>query len=88
VLRSWAVPKGLPEPDAPNRLAIAVPDHALDHLTYTDATKRIADTGTWELVDRTDRRAVFLLHGRAGTARYALITTGDGLLLRRVRDPA
>jgi hypothetical protein len=87
VLRSWALPKGLPAAAGPNRLAIAVPDHALDHLTYTDATKRIADTGTWELVDRTDRRTVFLLHGRGGTARYALISTEQGLLLHRMREP-
>ncbi|MCW2691740.1 MAG: ATP-dependent ligase, partial [Mycobacterium sp.] len=45
------------------------------------------DTGTWELVDRTDRRTVFVLHGRDGDARYALITTDQGLLLHRMREP-
>jgi len=86
VLRSWAVPRGLPTSPGRPRLAIAVPDHDLDHLTYTDDTKLIADVGWWELVDRDDRRTVFVLHGRSGTVRYALITTEDGLLLSRTKE--
>ncbi len=45
VLRSWAVPKGLPQDNAHDRLAIPVEDHEVDHATYEDDTKRIADTG-------------------------------------------
>jgi hypothetical protein len=37
VLRSWAVPRGLPDDPGENRLAIAVADHAMDHLAYVDA---------------------------------------------------
>lgn len=81
VLRSWAVPKGLPTEPGRNRLAVPVDDHALEHASFTDATKRIADTGWWELEDRDERRFVFVLHGRAGSRRYALITTGAGALL-------
>src|SRR6187455_479276 len=75
VLRSWAVPKGLPTDPAENRLAVAVSDHDLDHLTYTDAEKSIADIGWWQEIDRTDRRLLFTLHGRGGARRYALIRT-------------
>jgi hypothetical protein len=85
VLRSWAVPRGLPT-GRENRLAIAVPDHDLDHLTYTDEGKSIADIGWWEEVDRTDRRIVFVLHGRERSTRYALIDTGDAWLLRRTTE--
>jgi hypothetical protein len=88
VLRSWAVPKGLPPGSGADRLAIAVDDHDIEHLTYEDEHKRIADIGTWELHDRNDRRWVFTLHGRSGSVRYALITTPRGLLLHRVaRQP-
>ena len=59
VLRSWAVPRGLPVDPAVNRLAVAVPDHDMDHLTYTDEDKSIADIGWWEEHDRTDRRILF-----------------------------
>lgn len=82
MLRSWALPKGLPTASARNRLAIAVPDHDLDHLTDEDASKSIADSGWWELEDRDERRTVFVLHGRTGSRRYALVRTrgaGDRL---------
>ena len=68
VLRSWALPRGLPTDPGENRLAVQVPDHELEHLTYEDEDKSIADIGWWELEDRTDRRFVFVLHGVAGPA--------------------
>jgi DNA ligase D-like protein (predicted 3'-phosphoesterase) len=86
VLRSWAVPRGLPDIPADNRLAIAVPDHELDHLTYQDADKTISDEGTWEENDRNDRRLVFTLYGRDHARRYALIRTGRDWLLHLTRD--
>jgi DNA ligase D-like protein (predicted 3'-phosphoesterase) len=86
VLRSWALPRGLPSEPSKNRLAVAVPDHAMDHVDYTDADKFIADTGWWELEDRTDRRMLFVLHGRAGSRRYALIKTDQDWLLHLTKD--
>jgi len=86
VLRSWAVPRGLPDDSTENRLAIAVPDHAMDHLTYTDAEKFIADTGNWEEIDRNDRRLVFALHGRNRSRRYALIRTDRDWLLHLTNE--
>ncbi|WP_326561723.1 DNA polymerase ligase N-terminal domain-containing protein [Micromonospora sp. NBC_01796] len=86
VLRSWAVPRGLPTDPSGDRLAVAVPDHDLDHLTYTDADKSIADLGWWEEHDRNDRRLLFTLHGRAGSGRYALIHTRQNWLLHRTKD--
>ena len=76
VLRSWAVPRGLPTEPSGNRLAVAVPDHALDHLTYTDTDKFIADIGWGQEEDRNTKRLVFTLHGRGEPRRYALIHTG------------
>jgi hypothetical protein len=86
VLRSWALPKGLPEDDAQDRLAVAVPDHDLDHLHYQDADKQIADIGWWEEVDRNDRRMVLVLHGRSSSVRYALIRTDRDWLLHRTKQ--
>jgi DNA ligase D-like protein (predicted 3'-phosphoesterase) len=86
VLRSWALPRGLPTSSKGNRLAIAVPDHALDHLAYTDANKSIADTGWWEEHDRTDRRLLFSLHGTGATRRYALIRTDRDWLLHLTKE--
>lgn len=86
VLRSWAVPKGMPTDPGRNRLAIAVPDHDLDHATYADETKLIEDNGWWELEDRNEKRFVFVLHGRERSTRYVLIDTGRDWLLHLTRD--
>jgi DNA ligase D-like protein (predicted 3'-phosphoesterase) len=86
VLRSWAVPKGLPESTSEDRLAVAVADHDLDHLMYTDEDKTIADTGWWEDVGSNDRRLLFVLHGREDSVRYALIRTAKDWLLHRTEQ--
>ena len=86
VLRSWAVPRGLPDRSSSNRLAVAVADHDLDHATYTDEHKSIADHGWWELLDRNERRFVFQLHGITAVRRYALIDTGKDWLLHLTED--
>jgi DNA ligase D-like protein (predicted 3'-phosphoesterase) len=86
VLRSWAVPRGLPTSSSQNRLAIAVPDHDLGHATYSDADKFIADTGWWEEHDSNDRRIVFTLHGQHGECRYALIRTESDWLVHLTKE--
>ncbi len=88
VLRSWAVPRGLPDTTGDQRLAVAVDDHDLDHLTYTDEHKSIADIGWWEDDGSDDRRLVFVLHGRTSIVRYALVDTGrDWLIMRTKKQP-
>jgi DNA ligase D-like protein (predicted 3'-phosphoesterase) len=86
VLRSWAVPRGLPVNPREDRLAVAVPDHELEHLRYEDADKSIADIGWWEEHDRNERRMVFTLHGRGAPRRYALVRTPENWLLRQTRE--
>lgn len=86
VLRSWALPRGLPPEQGRRRLAVAVPDHDLDHLTYTDADKSIADTGWWEEHDRTEHRILFTLHGRGEARRYVLVRTARDWLLQLTRE--
>ena len=86
VLRSWALPRGLPPDPGEDHLAVQVTDHGLEHLTYEDADKSIADIGWWALEDRNDRRFVFVLHGVAGASRYALIRTQQDWLLHRTKQ--
>ena len=86
VLRSWALPKGVPTSPSQDRLAVAVGDHELEHLTYEDAEKEIADIGWWEQLDRNERRIVLVLHGRSDSVRYALIHTGSDWLLHRTKE--
>jgi hypothetical protein len=64
---------------------VEVADHDLDHLRYEDADKSIADIGWWEDEDRTERRMLFVLHGREHSVRYALIRTDRDWLLHRTK---
>lgn len=86
VLRSWALPKGLPTSPSQDRLAVQVSDHDLDHLRYEDADKQVADIGWWEELDRNDRRIVLALHGRRGSVRYALIRTDSDWLMHLTKQ--
>ena len=86
VLRSWAVPRGLPTDPGRDRLAVAVDDHEIDHLTYEDSDKSIADIGWWEDEGGNERRLLFTLHGREASVRYALINTGSDWLLHKTKD--
>ena len=85
-LRSWALPRGLPTSPRQNRLAVAVPDHDLDHAGYEDADKSIADDGWWEEIDRNERRIVLVLHGREDARRYALIQTDSDWLMHLTKE--
>jgi hypothetical protein len=69
-----------------NRLAIEVADHQLDHLTYQDSDKSIADHGWWEEHDRNERRILLTLQGQHSSQRYALIRTASDWLLHLTND--
>jgi DNA ligase D-like protein (predicted 3'-phosphoesterase) len=82
VLKSWAVPKGLPEKSSERRLAIAVEDHPLDYIGFQGAIPEgqygagevtIKDNGTYELLIWRDDRIEVLLHGQAFSGKYILI---------------
>ena len=78
--------QGTPDHPAQDRLAVAVDDHEMEHLTYEDADKEIADIGWWEQVDRNERRIVLVLHGRNDSVRYALIRTDSDWLMHRTKQ--
>jgi hypothetical protein len=89
VLVSWAVPKGVPETEGVNRLAVAVPDHDMDHIDYTDERKSIAAAGTYVAHEFSDDKVVVTFADPTGhrlTGTYALIHTAEAnWLLRRIR---
>ncbi|PKL64665.1 MAG: ATP-dependent DNA ligase [Methanomicrobiales archaeon HGW-Methanomicrobiales-3] len=82
VLKSWAVPKGLPEVPGERRLAIAVEDHELSYITfegtipegeYGAGTVSIADHGTYEALVWGDDRIEVVFHGSRFTGKYVLV---------------
>jgi DNA ligase D-like protein (predicted 3'-phosphoesterase) len=82
VLKSWAVPKGLPELPGERRLAIAVGDHVLDYIGFTGTipegeygagTVAIADQGTYETLAWEPDRIEVVLHGSRFTGKYLIL---------------
>ena len=82
VLKSWAVPKGLPTKAGVKRLAIQVEDHELKWGSfegeiqpgeYGAGTVEMWDNGTYELHEWTQDRISVALHGHRYDGRYVLI---------------
>ncbi|MGR2752184.1 ATP-dependent DNA ligase [Agromyces arachidis] len=92
VLKSWAVPKGVPATSGTNHLAVQTEDHPMEYLVfegsipegqYGAGSMTVWDTGTYEVEKWRDDEVILTLAGRAGgplgTVRLALIRTeGEG----------
>jgi len=98
VLKSWAVPKGVPLEPGVRRLAVQVEDHPVDYIDfagripegeYGAGTVEIWDKGNFELDGKQPDRLEFTLRGEKLSGGYALIHT-DGknwLLIKRKVQP-
>jgi len=94
VLKSWAVPKGVPAEAGVRRLAVQVEDHPVDYIDfagripegeYGAGTVEIWDKGEFELSEQAPDRLGFTLRGERLSGGYVLIHT-DGknwLLIKR-----
>ena len=95
-LRSWAVPKGIPELPGVRHLAIPTEDHDLGFAAfqgqipvghYGAGTIDIWDRGTYEKVKWSDDEIVVDLSGQRLKGRYSLVRMRDGnWLVQRVRQ--
>ena len=90
VLKSWALPKGVPTKINEKRLAIPTPNHPMTWLTfhgkipdgeYGAGTVKIADTGFYTTYKWDDAEIDFVLHGKKYKGQYYLIKTGETWLL-------
>jgi DNA ligase D-like protein (predicted ligase)/DNA ligase D-like protein (predicted 3'-phosphoesterase) len=99
VLKSWAVPKGLPEKVGERRLAVETEDHPLDYYGFEGAipagqygagTVKIWDKGSYEIKVWEEDKIEFMLNGERVRGRYVLakfLKAGDkNWLLLKVRD--
>jgi DNA ligase D-like protein (predicted 3'-phosphoesterase) len=82
VLKSWAVPKEPPAKAGVKRLAVQVDDHPLGYAKfhgtipegmYGAGTVKIWDHGSYELLERTENKISFILHGKKLKGRYELV---------------
>jgi bifunctional non-homologous end joining protein LigD len=93
VLKSWAVPKGIPLKKGEKHLAVHVEDHPLEYFNfegiipkgqYGGGTVMVWDTGTYESLGSTARKDLkegklhFALHGKKLNGEWTLIRTKNG----------
>ena len=94
VLKSWAVPKGIPLEPGLRRLAVQVEDHPIDYIDFSGqipegqygaGTVEIWDAGEFELSRKEAEQLEFILHGNKLSGHYVLIHTGNKnwLLIKR-----
>ncbi|TES88176.1 MAG: 3'-phosphoesterase [Dehalococcoidia bacterium] len=98
VLKSWAVPKGVPDVPGVRRLAVQTEDHPVEYIDfagtipdgeYGAGTVEIWDKGTFRLDKKSPAQLEFNLEGEKLSGAYVLIHT-DGknwLLIRRKEKP-
>jgi bifunctional non-homologous end joining protein LigD len=81
VLKSWAVPKGIPEKPGEKRLAVETEDHPLAYGgfegtipqgQYGAGTVKIWDKGSYKLLVWNDNKIEFILNGGRLVGRYVL----------------
>lgn len=81
VLKSWAVPKGVPEEVGVRRLATQVEDHALSYARfqgkipkgqYGAGRVKIWDRGTYETKSWSRKRIEVVFHGKKLQGEYML----------------
>ncbi len=82
VLKSWAVPKGVPQEYGVKRLALRVEDHSLEHANFSGVIPEgqygagkvtIWDRGTYTLIENLEKRIKFSLKGERLNGTYNLI---------------
>lgn len=97
VLKSWAVPKGVPTEEGIRRLAIQVEDHLLSYIDFSGeiptgqygaGTVEIWDRGSYELVTKERDKLEFKLEGSKLSGDYALyrMSGKDWLIIKQPNE--
>lgn len=87
VLKSWAVPKGIPQKSGVKRLAIQTEDHPLDYAEfegiipegqYGAGTVKIWDNGSYTTKNWEENKIEFSLQGNKLDGKYVLVRFKKG----------
>jgi DNA ligase D-like protein (predicted ligase)/DNA ligase D-like protein (predicted 3'-phosphoesterase) len=98
VLKSWAVPKGLPPRPGIKRLAVETEDHPLEYLTFEGKIPEeeygggqvwIYASGAYEIIKEKEGSLHFEFHSRALSGKYHIYHTNEEKwLLEREDKPS
>ncbi len=90
VLVSWAVPKGLPYEKGVKHLAVRTEDHPMEYAEFEGIIPKghygagpvvIWDRGTYDLLEWTDSKVSFRLHGQRHRGEFHLVKTRSDWLI-------
>ncbi len=82
VLKSWAIPKEPGRIPGKKYLAIQVEDHDLDYIDFEGEIEEghygagrvnIWDNGTFDLIERSENKVIFTIHGKKLKGDFCLI---------------
>ncbi len=82
VLKSWAIPKEPGKIPEKKYLAIQVEDHDLDYITFEGEIEEghygagqvyVWDSGTFDLIERSNNKVIFTIHGKKLTGDFCLV---------------
>ena len=82
VLKSWAVPKGIPEKPGIKHLAVQTEDHPVEYINfkgtipkgqYGAGTVEIWDKGKFKLIDMSEKSLKLELNGKILKGTYILV---------------
>ncbi len=96
VLKSWAVPKGIPETSGVKHLAVQVEDHPVEYINfkgiipagnYGAGKVEIWDKGRFKLLEATDKSLKLELKGKVLAGKYILFNfSGKNWFLFKMKD--
>lgn len=84
ILKSWAVPKGIPIENGIKKLAIETEDHPIAYAEFEGIIEEgnygagqvaIWDNGTYEPISMKEKKMVFKLNGKKLNGEYVLLKT-------------
>lgn len=86
VLKSWAVPKGMPQKKGEKKLAVQTEDHPVEYINFEGTIPEgqygagevyIWDKGTYKLKDKKEGKIEFYLFGEKLSGRFVLLKFKD-----------
>ncbi len=97
VLKSWAIPKGIPRQKGVKRLAVQTEDHPVKYLDFEGTIPKgeygggemwVFDSGTYTIKEYTEKKIKFSLQAKHLNGEYSMYKAGEKNWLIERKDDA